>query len=88
MELQVKKAKANGVRTKQVGFERPCDKMTEAMVMDGGKRGQIGSREPVAIQFCGFTVFLQSAVLRVWLKAKFLFGSFGREAHKFRAGVE
>jgi len=41
LELQVKKAKANGVRTKQVGFERPCDKMTEAIVMDGGKRGQI-----------------------------------------------
>ena len=29
------------MRTKQVGFERPCDKMTEAIVMDGGKRGQI-----------------------------------------------
>jgi ParB family transcriptional regulator, chromosome partitioning protein len=41
LELQVKKAKANGVRTKQVGFERPCEKMTEAIVMDGGKRGQI-----------------------------------------------
>jgi len=41
LELQIKKAKANGVRTKQVGFEKPCDKMTEAIVMDGGKRGQI-----------------------------------------------
>src|SRR5436190_10071612 len=41
LELQVKKAKSNGVPTKQVGFERPCDKMTEAIVMDGGKRGQI-----------------------------------------------
>src|SRR5437016_2324000 len=41
LELQIKKAKANGVRTKQVGFERPCDKMTEAIVMDGGKRGKI-----------------------------------------------
>src|SRR6266566_8932383 len=41
LELQVKKPKANAVRTKQVGFERPCEKMTEAIVMDGGKRGQI-----------------------------------------------
>ena len=41
LELQVKKAKADGGRTKQVGFERPCDKMTEAIVMDGGKRGQV-----------------------------------------------
>jgi len=41
LELQIKKAKANGARTRQVGFEKPCDKMTEAIVMDGGKRGQI-----------------------------------------------
>ena len=41
LELQTKKAKANGVRTKQVGFERPCDKMTEAIVMDGGRRGEL-----------------------------------------------
>jgi ParB family transcriptional regulator, chromosome partitioning protein len=41
LELQVKKARANGVRTKQVGFERSCDKMTEAIVMDGGRRGEL-----------------------------------------------
>src|SRR5438477_6021762 len=41
LELQVKKAKANGARMKQVGFERPCDKMTEAIVMDGGRRGEL-----------------------------------------------
>jgi len=41
LELQLKKAKANGVRTKQVGFERPCDKMTEAIVVDGGRRGEL-----------------------------------------------
>ena len=41
LELQTKKAKANGPRTKQVGFERPCDKMTEAIVMDGGRRGEL-----------------------------------------------
>src|SRR5437667_5013510 len=41
LELQVKKAKGNGVRTKQVGFERSCDKMTEAIVMDGGRRGEL-----------------------------------------------
>jgi ParB family chromosome partitioning protein len=41
LELQTKKAKANVARTKQVGFERPCDKMTEAIVMDGGRRGEL-----------------------------------------------
>ena len=41
LELQTKKAKTNGARTKQVGFERPCDKMTEAIVMDGGRRGEL-----------------------------------------------
>src|SRR6266700_2505127 len=41
LELQTKKAKGNGARTKQVGFERLCDKMTEAIVMDGGRRGEL-----------------------------------------------
>jgi ParB family chromosome partitioning protein len=41
LELETKKSKANGVRTKQPVVEKPCDKMTEAIVMDGGKRGQL-----------------------------------------------
>ena len=39
--LETKKPKANGVRTKQPAIEKPCDKMAEAIVMDGGKRGQV-----------------------------------------------
>jgi ParB family chromosome partitioning protein len=41
LELEVKKPKTNGLRTKQPAVEKPCDKMTEAIVMDGGKRGQL-----------------------------------------------
>jgi ParB family transcriptional regulator, chromosome partitioning protein len=41
LELETKKPKANGVRTKQPAVDKPCDKMTEAIVMDGGKRGQL-----------------------------------------------
>ena len=37
VELQIKKTNSNGVATPQ----KPCDKMTDALVMDGGKRGQI-----------------------------------------------
>jgi ParB family chromosome partitioning protein len=43
LELETKKPKANGVRTKQPAVEKSCDKMAEAIVMDGGKRGQIVS---------------------------------------------
>src|SRR5260370_11747195 len=41
MELQIKKAKTNGAATKLSPVQKPCEKMTEAIVMDGGKRGQI-----------------------------------------------
>ena len=41
LELEIKKPKTNGTRTKQPAGERPCDKMAEAIVMDGGKRGQL-----------------------------------------------
>lgn len=41
MELQIKKARTNGERTKLSAFQKPCDKMTEAIVTDGGKRGHI-----------------------------------------------
>jgi ParB family chromosome partitioning protein len=40
VELEVKKAKANGTATKLPAAQKPCDKMAEAIVMDGGKRGQ------------------------------------------------
>jgi ParB family chromosome partitioning protein len=40
VELQIKKAKTNGSATKQPPIQKPCDKMTEAIVMDGGNRGQ------------------------------------------------
>ena len=41
VELQIKKAKANGSVAKQPAAQKPCEKMTDAMVMDGGSRGQI-----------------------------------------------
>jgi len=40
LELEVKKAKANGTAAKLPAAQKPCDKMAEAIVMDGGKRGQ------------------------------------------------
>ena len=41
MELEIKKAKPNGASAKLSVVQKPCDKMTEAIVMDGGKRGQV-----------------------------------------------
>jgi ParB family chromosome partitioning protein len=41
VELQIKKAKANGSAAKQPAIQKPCEKMTDAIVMDGGNRGQI-----------------------------------------------
>jgi ParB family chromosome partitioning protein len=41
VELEIKKPKPNGVSTKLSPIQKPCDKMSEAMVMDGGKRGQV-----------------------------------------------
>ncbi len=41
MELEIKKPKANGATTKLPANQTPCEKMAEAIVMDGGKRGQV-----------------------------------------------
>ena len=41
VELEIKKLKANGASAKLPAVQKPCDKMTEAIVMDGGKRGQV-----------------------------------------------
>ena len=41
VELQIKKAKPNGTGAKQPAIQKPCEKMTDAIVMDGGTRGQI-----------------------------------------------
>jgi ParB family chromosome partitioning protein len=41
VELEIKKAKPNGASNKLSAVQKPCDKMTEAIVMDGGKRGQV-----------------------------------------------
>ena len=40
VELEIKKPKANGASTKLPANQKPCEKMAEAIVMDGGKRGQ------------------------------------------------
>lgn len=41
VELEMNKAKQNGASTKLPPVQKPCDKMAEAIVMDGGKRGQV-----------------------------------------------
>jgi ParB family chromosome partitioning protein len=41
VELEVKKQKTNGAGTKLQTNQKPCEKMAEAIVMDGGKRGQV-----------------------------------------------
>src|SRR5207248_1172110 len=40
VELQIRKSKTNGHLAKQPAFQRPCEKMTDAIIMDGGNRGQ------------------------------------------------
>src|SRR5271154_4138682 len=41
VELEIKKPKANDASTKLSANQKPCEKMAEAIVMDGGKRGQV-----------------------------------------------
>jgi ParB family transcriptional regulator, chromosome partitioning protein len=41
VELEIKKPRPNGSPAKQSALHRPCTKMQEAIVMDGGKRGQV-----------------------------------------------
>ena len=41
VELEIKKPKTNGAATKLPAHQKPCEKMAEAIVMDGGKRGQV-----------------------------------------------
>jgi ParB family chromosome partitioning protein len=41
VELEIKKPKPNGASTKLPANQKPCDKIAEAIVMDGGKRGQV-----------------------------------------------
>ncbi len=41
VELEIKKPKASGASTKLPANQKPCEKMSEALVMDGGKRGQV-----------------------------------------------
>jgi hypothetical protein len=41
VELKIKNPKAKGGSTKLSAVRKPCDKMTEAIVVDGGKRGLV-----------------------------------------------
>lgn len=41
VELEIKKAKTNGTGFKVAPQQKPCEKMTEAVVMDGGRRGEL-----------------------------------------------
>ena len=41
VELEIKKPKANGATSKLSANQKSCEKMAEAIVMDGGKRGHV-----------------------------------------------
>ena len=41
IELEIKKPKTNGAVSKARPHEKLCEKMTEAVVMDGGRRGEL-----------------------------------------------
>src|SRR5580704_1426474 len=41
VELEIKRAKTNGKGSKVALYQKPCEKMTEAVVMDGGRRGEL-----------------------------------------------
>ena len=41
MELELKKTRTNGTGSKVAPYQKPCEKMTEAVVMDGGRRGEL-----------------------------------------------
>ena len=41
VELEMKKAKTNGTGSKVAPQQKPCQQMTEAVVMDGGRRGEL-----------------------------------------------
>ncbi len=41
VELEIKKTKTNGTGSKVAAQQKPCEKMTEAVVMDGGRRGEL-----------------------------------------------
>jgi len=41
VELEIKKAKTNGTGSKVAPQQKPCQKRTEAVVMDGGRRGDL-----------------------------------------------
>src|SRR5258707_15035803 len=42
VELEIKKAKINGTGSKVAPYQKPCEKITEAVVMDGGRRDELG----------------------------------------------
>jgi ParB family transcriptional regulator, chromosome partitioning protein len=41
VELEFKKVKTNGAGAKVASSQKPCQKMSEAVVMDGGRRGEL-----------------------------------------------
>jgi len=41
VELEIRKTKPNSAGAKLPPIQKPCDKMTDAIVTDGGKRGQL-----------------------------------------------
>jgi ParB family transcriptional regulator, chromosome partitioning protein len=41
IELEIRKPKTNGAGSKLAAYHKPCEKMAEAVVMDGGRRGEL-----------------------------------------------
>ena len=41
VELEIKRAKPNGTGSKVAAYQKPCQKMAEGVVMDGGRRGEL-----------------------------------------------
>jgi len=41
VELAIKKGKTDATGSKAAAYQKPCEKMTEAVVMDGGRRGEL-----------------------------------------------
>jgi hypothetical protein len=54
VELEIKKPKANGASTKLSACQKPCEKIAEAIVMDGGKSGQIGLHSNTSASLTAF----------------------------------
>ena len=49
VELEIKKPKPNGASSKLSAVQKPCDKMAEAIVMDGGSADRSSRFVPIQL---------------------------------------